>query len=291
MSKNYYNVMSSFSQRKGIKLKSIIQLDSIDEDLRNILWNVLSIYYWKQLENCTSISRSRYLEMKNLLNGLWINYFKKPTDSLNDSWGFTYKQIKNNFFGCEWYEVYDFIEYIANEYPDKSKNKAFIHSCNKMLEREVSAYRFVETKITQVTSEAEISEIEEALKPENCLKPVVNHLGQALNLLADRKSPDYRNSIKESILAVEATCQLITGNPKATLGQALGEIEKKVNIHPALKSSFTKLYGYTSDADGIRHALLEESNLNFEDAKFILVSCSAFINYLKSKALMVESNL
>ena len=139
--------------------------------------------------------------------------------------------------------------------------------------------------------ELEISEIEEALKAENYPKPVVSHLEQALNLLADRKSPDYRNSIKESILAVEATCQLITGNSKATLGQVLGEIEKKVDIHPALKSSFSKLYGYTSDADGIRPALLEESNLNFEDAKFILVSCSAFINYLKSKALMVESNL
>lgn len=284
--------MSSFSQRKGIKpVKSIIQVDSIDEDLRNSLWNVLIIFYWKQLEGCRYIYNSDNQEMDSLVNQIWLNYFKKPIDSLKSHWKLIYEEIKNYFFVCEWYEVYDFIEYIANEYPEKSKNKRFIHSCNKMLEREVSAYRFVETKVTQVTSEVEISEIEEALKPENSLKPVVNHLGQALNLLADRKSPDYRNSIKESILAVEATCQLITGNPKATLGQALGEIEKKVDIHPALKSSFTKLYGYTSDADGIRHALLEESNLRFEDAKFILVSCSAFINYLKSKALMVESNL
>jgi hypothetical protein len=44
------------------------------------------------------------------------------------------------------------------------------------------------------------------------------------------------------------------------------------------------MYGYTSDAQGIRHALMDEPNLSFEDAKFMLVSCSAFVNYLIAKA-------
>jgi len=44
------------------------------------------------------------------------------------------------------------------------------------------------------------------------------------------------------------------------------------------------LYGYTSDSGGIRHALSDEDvTPTFEDAKFMLVSCSAFINYLKAK--------
>ena len=37
---------------------------------------------------------------------------------------------------------------------------------------------------------------------------------------------------------------------------------------------------YTSDADGIRHSMLEESSLSFSDAKFMLVACSGFINYV-----------
>jgi len=82
--------------------------------------------------------------------------------------------------------------------------------CNSVLERELSAYRFVEGKITQITTEAEVSEIEEALEISKPSKAVNTHLKRALDLLADRKSPDYRNSIKEAISAVEAICNLIT---------------------------------------------------------------------------------
>ena len=75
-------------------------------------------------------------------------------------------------------------------------------------------------------------------------------------------------------------CQIITQNNKATLGDALKLLKDK--IHPALKSAFEKLYGYTSDANGIRHANgLGEGNLTFEEAKYMLISCSAFVNYLK----------
>lgn len=117
------------------------------------------------------------------------------------------------------------------------------------------------------------------------LKPVTEHIKTAVALFSDRKAPNYRNSIKESISAVEAMCKIITGNEKTTLGQALKKLEDKgIELHAALRSSFSSLYGYTNDADGIRHALLEESTLDFDDAKFMLVSCSAFVNYLAAKA-------
>ncbi len=60
-------------------------------------------------------------------------------------------------------------------------------------------------------------------------------------------------------------------------------------MHPALNRAFSNLYGYTSGGDGIRHALLDEPNLDFEDAKFMIVSCSGFINYLISKASKAEA--
>ena len=207
---------------------------------------------------------------------------------MEDTWSLTYEKIRNKFYNYEWYEVYDFIEFIVYSYPYKDDNQNFMDLCNSFLKRELSAYRFIGGKITQITSEEEILEIEEALEISKPLKAVNTHLKTALDLLADRKSPNYRNSIKESISAVEAICNLITKGKKATLGQALKKIEDKVGLHSALKNAFSSLYGYTSDADGIRHALLDEPNLDFEDAKFMLVSCSTFINYIVIKASKAE---
>lgn len=75
----------------------------------------------------------------------------------------------------------------------------------------------------------------------------------------------------------------LSDDPKASLGVALNKIEKTHELHPAFKKALSNLYGYTSDADGIRHALLDESNISYSDAKYMLVSCSAFINYVLGK--------
>ena len=107
----------------------------------------------------------------------------------------------------------------------------------------------------------------------------------ALEHLSRRGNPDYRNSIKESISAVESIAKEITDNPKATLGAALSKLERDQKLHPALKQGFSNIYGYTNDEGGIRHAMLEEPNLTASDAKFFLVSCASFINYLKSKVI------
>lgn len=47
------------------------------------------------------------------------------------------------------------------------------------------------------------------------------------------------------------------------------------------RCSVNSLYGYISDANGIRHAgNIGGPSSTFEEAKFMLVSCSAFVNYL-----------
>jgi hypothetical protein len=79
-------------------------------------------------------------------------------------------------------------------------------------------------------------------------------------------------------------CRLIAGD-RATLGQAIKLVREKVGLHPALGQGFSNLYGWTNDAGGIRHALMDDSvACDFEEAKFMLVSCSAFTNYLIAKA-------
>ena len=132
----------------------------------------------------------------------------------------------------------------------------------------------------------EIKEVESIL--ESPIKAVRSHIGKSLELLFDRKNPDYRNSIKEFISAVEAICRIISGDEKAELPTALRAIEEKSDLHPAFKSALNKLYGYTSDEQGIRHSLIDETTATFEEAKFMLVASSAFVNYLIGKASKAE---
>jgi hypothetical protein len=104
--------------------------------------------------------------------------------------------------------------------------------------------------------------------------------------LSDRHSPDYRNSVKEAVSAIEALCQTVTGEPKGTLGKLLGKIR---GLHPAFKEALSKMYGFTSDAEGIRHALLDEPTLTFMDANFFLVQAAAFVNYITGKQADAKS--
>jgi len=81
-------------------------------------------------------------------------------------------------------------------------------------------------------------------------------------------------------------CCIMTNDPKAKLGDALKNLEKLgAKLHPALQIAFDKLCGYTSNEGSIRHCLLEQSTIDFEDAKFMLVSCSAFVNLLKARSI------
>lgn len=172
------------------------------------------------------------------------------------------------------------------EYPHVFNIDDYINDCNFILERENAAYRFINKRVVPITNEIEINEIEEAFSITNKFTALMGanlHLNNALEKLSNRKNPDYRNSIKESISAVESLAKVITKDENASLGSALKELKKKNVFHKAFLDGLEKLYGYTSDSNGIRHALLDEPGVDFDDAKFMLVTCSAFVNYILSK--------
>ncbi len=274
-----------FSQRNNLKpLRDKLQIDSLDDETRNRIWSCMCIVYWNKIYSSDGDSylyEDYYRDQTYYFKKLWLSYFKLPIDTLSGYWSNTYQAIRKYCFECHWYELFDFIEFLINNYDDITKRNEFKKFINNIFEEDFVGYRFVENQITQITTNEEISEIDEAINQP--FKAVSTHLVRALELLSDRKNPDYRNSIKESISAVESYSKILTNKNTATLGEAIKEIEKKSSLHPALKESILKLYGYTNDEKGIRHALLEDDKTNFSEAKFMLVSCSSFINYLISK--------
>jgi hypothetical protein len=277
-----------FSQRIGkTDVRSALQVEYIDEVLQNRLWNNFLNDFINEINNYSSYGNES--ERAQVCKIIWEEFYEKRTDEIPSfSGGGVYVEgviefIKKWFFSSDWYEIYDFIEFLSL-LDHKAIRVGFTEKCNKTLKRESAGYRIIDQKIVQITSEEEIVEIENAINRSGGMKPVETHLKTALDFLSNRETPDYRNSIKESISAVESLCVIMTGDKDATLGKALTQIEKKYKIHGALKSAFSSLYGYTSDSGGIRHSLLEDDiEVTMSDAKFMLVSCSAFINYLKIK--------
>jgi hypothetical protein len=80
-----------------------------------------------------------------------------------------------------------------------------------------------------------------------------DHLRKAAEELTAGRYPD---SIRESINAVASVARTL--EPDGSLSGALAKLEKSAKIHTAMKGGFTRLYGYTSDEQGIWHAHLNE---------------------------------
>lgn len=292
------HVRGAFSESMGISGCTMqMQLEEFDDRTRMIISNrlrrLLEFFFEKsgkfnqQIQYkdsygrntgghdfCVYIVSNIFCERINLDEGYSYN------------WRAIFDKIHNVLTNAPYNEVLDLVwvacEWLSSNYEFHSRDMGeFIYQVmNELFEKEYVGYRFVNGKIVQITDGNEIKEIETA-----CNNPFEGsrvHIQNAVNFLADREKKDYKNSIKESICAVEAVCRIITEEPKAELPKAIKKLKDKgLHLHNALELGFIKLYAYTSDEGGIRHSEnLFASNVTFEEAKYMLVSCSAFVNYL-----------
>lgn len=272
------HVKSGFSERKGIKkFSEVVQTNSLDNRTRNKLYNQVYELLTDEDNNLKA----------NIVKYIYIEIFSLSIDEIPmDEYGFfgdweeILGVIKDIFTKNKYNEVFDFIEGIISginycQYYHYKK-ECFIENINSVFLEENVNYRIIGDNITDIIDEEQMKSIQDTI--DNPYKEVSRHYVKAIEQLYSVK--DFDNSIKESISSVEAMCQIITKKNNTTLGEALKLLKDK--IHPAMKSAFEKLYGYTSDANGIRHANgLGEGNSTFEEAKYMLISCSSFVNYLK----------
>lgn len=209
---------------------------------------------------------------------VWTEFLYQPADKFSDS-PFDFAEILKELVNRSgWNEVYDLIEFVQKRtelgmLPDK---------LNALLEREMSGYRLKESMIVPVSDALEIQTIDEALAASEPFAGARSHLIDALEKLARKPEPDVRNAITEAVSAVESASRVIAKKKKANLGDALKVLERGGHVHPALKEAWLRLYGYTSDEHGLRHAMTEDPNIDFATAKYMVVSCAAFVNLLSA---------
>lgn len=281
-------VKGGFSDTKGIvRYSTGIQVEDFDDrtrtSLSNCLYNIIDKFYKRSFVS----NKSKYANefCKSVLSDVFGESNRKNFGYFQDIDYIFETRINKVLVQAPYNEVLDVIWYVVNWLSHNIKEVYDINPFevfNEEFERESVGYRFVSGNIVPITDPVEINEIEQAA--ENKFEGCRNHIKKAVEYLSNREIKDYKNVVKESISAVESICKVITGNESATLGDALNFLKNKRNLNPILKVAFEKLYAYTNDQGGIRHADgLFTSNVTFEEAKFMLVSCSAFVNYLISE--------
>ena len=287
--------MKRFSERNGyVKPSEVLIREDMPLSIQNAIctcFDELEIFLQKQMGNNTEGVR----EYKKLEKYLWIYFLNNREADFSHRYSVATEFLEDD--DELWFKKLDLVEEAIKYLSDRESQleeyyrakgsvvEAFITILNSHFERLNFAYRVVNKEIVEITSKEETTTIEDALQ--DSTDNIRMHLSKALELYAKRPEGDYSNSIKESISAVEAYCRDKTG--ESTLGKALNHLENKGILFPkALKSAFEKLYEYTNQKEtGIRHALMDQDGTyvpSGDEALFMLVSCSAFINYLRKKA-------
>lgn len=277
--------MQSFSQRTGLKpATKSIQRESIDVETRNALWSILYVYYqrfYKEEYSVRASARPYRRLLEKLLAICWTDYFKKAVDTIPADFDVVVEQYRTYFYSAQWNECLDFLEFTVQS-AEPTDGVSFSKKFSEVLKKECCAYTFVGGLVTEITSEAEITAIDSAIQ--SSTNEVSDHLVKSLRFLSDRITPDYHNSIKESVSAIEAAARQTSGDKGATLTDALKLINSKTPMHAALTKMLTSLYGYAGDEGGVRHANKENGKpVSQDEARLILILASATTSYLTAK--------
>ncbi len=286
--------MALFSERMGyVQPRELMQIEDADDELRTSIYNL--IYSTLGKYNRGSIE-------EEICQTLWTTRWHQPIHAFPTYYWEFFEHLYNRIMHSEWYVPYDLIEFFY----DRLKNSdyfepdPFSYECmfpnesfsehgltelaqeiNSMLEAERSGYRLVDGQVTPITNDIELATIEESLGGIPASAGAKTHMQNSLRLLSKRPNPDYLNSVKEAITAAESAARSFAPGKTSTLGDAVDRLAKTNGLHKSLAEAWKRMFGYTCDANGIRHGGTDEPvNLDFAFAKYMLVTCSAFVNYL-----------
>ena len=277
----------TFSQRHGYEpLPEPMRLEFLSDDLRRELRD---IFYDLLIEEGSIFERDKILFFVRVLS----RFFKQPKDEIRKSVDGIYEILGKDILPeYQFNRVLDLIELIVN---DADVNQTLFENIQLLFEQHSVAYYLdlsqqpykFHPRCTKEQGIATIKAINTI--QENGMDGSASHLRQAAVHI---NAQQYGDSIADSIHAVESVAKLIDPKAARTLTPALKNLEKQgLQLHPALKEGFEKLYGYTSNEQGIRHALINKTSpeVGLDEAMFMFGACASFAAYLVSKHQKLNS--
>ena len=273
----------TFSQAYGYEpLPAPLALEEISDTARLELWNLL---YTQARHRLTFESDREYHLVgawRDIFLALHQHFLNQPIDTFNSQIEWVLHLYKRFILeSLEFNEVFDLLLAIMR-HPNCPED--FTEEVAAIFRRCQLAY-FVETSgqptIFPATTHREGEAISASLQVlhQSGLIAGEAHLRSAMERINDG---DWSDSIRESIHAVESVARQLDPSRSDTLGAALTSLEKHHPLHPALKRGFRNIYGYTSNEEGIRHSLVDnsESPAGPDEAIFMLGACASFASYL-----------
>src|SRR5664279_703297 len=215
----------TFSERNGYaEVRTIAQLESMDDRLRMALWNTLYQLYFADWE--TFESRG-----SRLTRAVWTELLHADLARVPESPAAAGGHFKELVLKGEWHVVYDLLELVIDA-NDWFAPADLTETLNTVLSRHLAGYRMVQGKAAPVTDSAEVAEVTAALALPDRFAAARGHLDTALALFSDREEPNYANSIKESMSAVESMVLVVTG--KKGFHGAVDTLERSHGMHSKL---------------------------------------------------------
>ena len=259
------------------ELPQPLKLEEISDEARTMLWSVLF-----DLVKQESYGDHVDGNWRKILVFLHVMYHKRPLDEFDDSMRKFIDGYKQEIMSGRFNKIFDLLLAIMRR-PECPPG--FVHVVADVFKKSGLAY-VVDFGPPPTIYPAATREEGEALLQATAqlgstgLSGAVNHLRKA----ADRiNQGDPPGAVRESIHAVESTARSFDPDAR-TLDPALRSLEEASSLHPALKQAFSKLYGYTSDEDGVRHAeVFGNANVGQDEAVFMLGACASFSSYLARK--------
>jgi len=91
---------------------------------------------------------------------------------------------------------------------------------------------------------------------------------------------DLPNAAKEAVCAVESLGRIVTGHHSWTLGDIIKHLKKNQKLAPAIAKALEGLWGYASDAPGVRHGGANPPTITVADTQLVIEMSAAAIRYL-----------
>lgn len=272
----------SFEQREGTApLPDQLALKTLSQEARAYLWSVV-------YDSMKPYIRHRNMGGPPFLEDPWQGVMRakhlfrdhKMRDEFVNNAGALIEEMKRPFDQGTYAEVLGLVEWLLRNAP----NLHLSAQIDAALRASRCAYRVFDGDTIGPAASAEEGEaLAKALKDASAGKfdGARTHLKNAAGYASAGK---WNDSVRESMHAVESVARVLAPGA-STLDPALKELKKTGKVHEALQQGFGKLYGFTSDEDGIRHALLDDakSPVDEADALYMLGACASFVSYLISK--------